>query len=48
MKDRGFEVMAFPINSFGLDKGRGDAVTRAARDKFDAKFPIFERVEPNG
>jgi glutathione peroxidase len=48
MKDRGLSIMAFPINTFGQEKGSPEDIIKLARGKYGAEFLMFEKVEANG
>jgi glutathione peroxidase len=44
-----FEVMAFPCNQFGKQEpGSPKEIKSFIRDKYECKFPIFEKIEVNG
>ena len=48
-KDQGFEILAFPCNQFGGQEPASNAEIQAfARDRFDANFPMFAKVDVNG
>jgi glutathione peroxidase len=49
LKDKGFEVMAFPSNQFGgQEPGTAQEINDFARGKYGAQFTIFEKIEVNG
>jgi len=49
LKDRGFEVLAFPCNQFGGQEPKPAAEVKAwAKAKFDADFPIFDKIDVKG
>jgi glutathione peroxidase len=45
---RGFAVLAFPCNQFGSQEPHDAKTIRAFADKYDAKFPMFAKVDVNG
>ncbi|KAI5065211.1 hypothetical protein GOP47_0019906 [Adiantum capillus-veneris] len=48
-KDAGLEVLAFPCNQFGgQEPGTNEEVKAFACTRFNAEFPIFDKVEVNG
>jgi glutathione peroxidase len=47
-KNRGFEVLAFPSNSFFQESGSNSEICEFAKNKFKVTFPIFGKVEVNG
>ena len=47
--DQGFEVLAFPCNQFGgQEPGSAAQIKAFAREKYGAKFPLFEKTTVNG
>lgn len=41
--------MAFPCNQFGNQEPKSDAeIKKFARDKMNATFPLFDKIEVNG
>ncbi|MCO5571975.1 hypothetical protein L7F22_025726 [Adiantum nelumboides] len=48
-KDAGLEILAFPCNQFGgQEPGTNEEVKAFACTRFNAEFPIFDKVEVNG
>lgn len=48
-KDDGFVVLGFPCNQFGgQEPAAAGEVCQFAKRKFDADFPIFEKIKVNG
>ena len=48
-KDKGFAVLAFPCNQFGAQEPASNAeIKEFATSKYDATFPLFEKIEVNG
>ena len=49
LKEKGFEVLAFPSNQFGKQEpGSAEDINAFARDKYGAQFPIHEKIDVNG
>lgn len=48
-KDEGFEVLAFPSNDFaGQEPLEGAEIKQFCMLKYDAKYPIFEKIHVKG
>ena len=48
-RDQGFEILAFPCNQFMGQEPANEATIKAfARDKYNAQFPLFAKIEVNG
>ena len=48
-KPGGCTVLAFPCNQFGgQEPGTPEEIKTFAQEKFDANFPLFDKVEVNG
>lgn len=48
LRDKGFQVLAFPSNDFHQERGSDRDIVQVARGKYGAEFPIFEKVHVNG
>ncbi len=49
LKDKDFEVLAFPCNQFGgQEPGSAEEIKKFAGDKYGAKYPLFSKVDVNG
>jgi len=49
LKDKGFEVLAFPCNQFGKqEKGNNEEIASFCDLNFNISFPLFEKIEVNG
>ena len=47
--ERGFEVLDFPCNQFGKDApGSIEEINNFCVDKFETKFPRFQKINVNG
>lgn len=47
--DRGFSVLAFPCNQFGMQEpGSNDEIVEFCRTKFDVTFPVYAKIKVNG
>jgi glutathione peroxidase len=47
--DRGFTVLAFPCNQFGAQEPEACPRIKAfAQDKYQAQFPIMDKIDVNG
>eukprot|EP00032_Breviata_anathema_P000927 JZ551003.1.p1 GENE.JZ551003.1~~JZ551003.1.p1 ORF type:complete len:189 (+),score=47.23 JZ551003.1:26-568(+) len=47
--EKGLEVLAFPCNQFGgQEPGTASEICSFAASKFNATFPLFEKVDVNG
>jgi glutathione peroxidase len=45
----GFDVLAFPCNQFGgQEPGGSDQIAAFCRERYDATFPLFAKVDVNG
>ncbi|EXB37364.1 putative phospholipid hydroperoxide glutathione peroxidase [Morus notabilis] len=48
-KSQGLEILAFPCNQFGAQEpGTNEQILESACNRFNAKFPIFAKVDVNG
>ncbi len=48
-KERGFAVLAFPCNQFGRQEpGSAEEIGAFCREKYDASFPLFAKIDVNG
>ena len=48
-RDRGFEVLDFPCNSFGGQaKEPIDEIFSIRKERFNVEFPLFDKVKVNG
>ena len=48
-KERGFTVLGFPCNQFGSQEpGDAEEVEQFACKRFEAEFPILEKIDVNG
>lgn len=48
-RDRGFAVLGFPCNQFGLQEpGTEDEIKHFCSTNYDVTFPLFSKVEVNG
>jgi glutathione peroxidase len=48
-KDKGFAVLGFPCNQFGLQEPGSDAEIRGFCDKhYSVTFPLFAKIDVNG
>lgn len=48
-RDQGLEVLAFPCNQFGAQESKCALdIKNFAKDTYEAKFPMFEKIEVNG
>ncbi|KAH9324549.1 hypothetical protein KI387_004727, partial [Taxus chinensis] len=48
-KDQGFEILAFPCNQFaGQEPGTNKEIEEIVCTRFNATFPIFDKVDVNG
>eukprot|EP00741_Cyanophora_paradoxa_P013173 tig00000178_g12726.t1 len=46
---KGFEILAFPSNQFGgQEPGTNEEIKSFVRDKYKARFPLFDKVDVNG
>jgi glutathione peroxidase len=49
LRDRGFEVLAFPCNQFGgQEPGTPEEITEFVCERFKGKFPLMEKADVNG
>lgn len=49
LKEKGFEILAFPCNQFfGQESGTPEEIDAFVQNNFKASFPIMEKVEVNG
>jgi glutathione peroxidase len=49
LKDKKFEILAFPCNQFGAQEpGSSDEIVEFCESKYDISFPVFEKIEVNG
>ncbi|KAL8556689.1 hypothetical protein ACS0TY_004223 [Phlomoides rotata] len=48
-KDQGFEILAFPCNQFAFQEpGTNEEIQESVCIRFEAEFPIFDKIEVNG
>ena len=48
-KDRGFRILAFPVNQFGnQEPGTEEEIAKFAKTKFNVTFDMFEKSDCNG
>jgi glutathione peroxidase len=48
-RDRGFEILAFPCNQFGLQEpGNAEEIARFCSLTYDVTFPVFAKIDVNG
>ncbi|MBL7666232.1 MAG: glutathione peroxidase [Bacteriovoracaceae bacterium] len=46
---KGLEILAFPCNQFGhQEKGSNEEIAQFCNLRFNATFPLFEKIEVNG
>ena len=49
LADKGFEILAFPCNQFGeQEPGTPEEINAFAREKYGAKFHMFQKCDVNG
>jgi glutathione peroxidase len=49
LKEKDFEVLAFPCNQFGgQEPGSANEIKKFAGDKYGASYPLFSKVDVNG
>lgn len=47
--DKGFSVLGFPCNQFGLQEpGGNDEIVEFCSTQYGVKFPMFDKIEVNG
>lgn len=48
-KDKGFLILGFPCNQFGLqDPAKNDAILSFCQVNYGVTFPMFEKIKVNG
>ena len=47
-RDRGFEIIAFPSDTFGNEPDKNKVVDSFLLRKYGVDFPIMEKCEVNG
>ncbi|XP_073390026.1 probable phospholipid hydroperoxide glutathione peroxidase isoform X2 [Physcomitrium patens] len=48
-REKGLEILAFPCNQFGrLEQGDNEQIKEFVTTKFQAEFPVFDKVHVNG
>ncbi len=49
LKDKGFEILAFPCNQFGAQEpGNEEEIKQFCSLTYDVSFPLFAKVDVNG
>jgi len=49
LKDRGFEILAFPCNQFGnQEPGTDEEIASFCQLRFQTSFPLFAKIDVNG
>ncbi len=46
--DKGFEILAFPSNSFDQEPRTGEDIVRFCQDNYNVSFPMFVKIDVKG